>query len=68
LRPISYRIVYQGEKNQMLMNSVEVHPKVSNNGHPMDGALVDDGLVWPKNLSKTLKLNKTIKYELEVSN
>ncbi len=52
----------------MLMNSVEVHPKVSNNGHPMDGALVDDGLVWPKNLSKTLKLNKTIKYELEVSN
>jgi hypothetical protein len=48
----------------MLMNSVEFHPKVSNNRHPMDGALVDDGLVWPKNLSKALKLIKPLSTNL----
>jgi hypothetical protein len=28
-------------------NSVEVHPQLSNKRHPVDGALVDDGLLWP---------------------
>jgi hypothetical protein len=27
-------------------NSVEVHPQLSNNGHPVDGALVGAGLLW----------------------
>ncbi len=29
------------------INSVEVHPKLSNNGHPVDGALVGAGSLWP---------------------
>jgi hypothetical protein len=28
-------------------NSVEVHPQLSNMRHPVDGALVGDGLLWP---------------------
>jgi hypothetical protein len=36
-RLISYRIGYQGEPN---INSVKVHPQLSNNRHPVDGALV----------------------------
>jgi hypothetical protein len=28
-------------------NSVEVHPQLSNNRHPVDGALVIAGSVWP---------------------
>ncbi len=28
-------------------NSVEVHPQLSNNGHPVDGALVGAGSLWP---------------------
>jgi len=28
------------------INSVEVHPKLSNNGHPVDGALVGAGSLW----------------------
>jgi hypothetical protein len=32
------------------INSLEVHPQISNIGHPMDGALVGVGLVWPLNL------------------
>jgi hypothetical protein len=31
-----------------LINSVEVHPQLSNNGHPVDGALVGAGSVWPQ--------------------
>jgi len=32
------------------INSVEVHPQLSNNGHPVDGALVDGaGSLWPLN-------------------
>jgi hypothetical protein len=27
----------------MVVNSVEVHPQLSNNGHPVDGALVGAG-------------------------
>jgi len=29
------------------INSIEVHPKLSNNGHPVDGALVGAGSLWP---------------------
>ncbi len=44
MRPISYRIGYQGETK---INSVEVHPQLSNIGHPVDGALVGAGSLWP---------------------
>jgi len=29
------------------LNSVEVHPQLSNNGHPVDGALVGAGSLLP---------------------
>jgi hypothetical protein len=29
------------------INSVEVHPQLSNNSHPVDGALVGAGSLWP---------------------
>jgi len=29
------------------INSVEVHPQLSNKGHPLDGALVGAGSPWP---------------------
>jgi hypothetical protein len=29
------------------IDSVEVHPQLSNKGHPVDGALVDAGSLWP---------------------
>jgi hypothetical protein len=29
------------------INSVEVHPQLSNNEHPVDGALVGAGSLWP---------------------
>jgi hypothetical protein len=29
------------------INSVELHPQLSNNGHPVDGALVGAGSLWP---------------------
>jgi len=28
------------------INSVEVHPQLSNNGHPMDGALMGASSLW----------------------
>jgi len=28
------------------INSVEVHPQLSNNRHPVEGALVGAGLLW----------------------
>jgi hypothetical protein len=28
--------------------SVKIHPQLSRNGHPMDGALVGAGSLWPK--------------------
>jgi hypothetical protein len=37
------------------INSVEVHPQLSYNGHPVDGALVGAGSLW---LEKTTKKNK----------
>jgi hypothetical protein len=30
-----------------LQNSVEVHPELSNNGHPLDATLVVAGSLWP---------------------
>ncbi len=42
MRPVSYRIGYQDETKY---NSVEVHTQLSNNGHPVDGALVGAGLL-----------------------
>jgi hypothetical protein len=29
------------------INSVEVHPELSSNGHPVDAALVVAGSLWP---------------------
>jgi hypothetical protein len=29
------------------INSVELHPQLSNNGHPVGGALVGAGSLWP---------------------
>jgi hypothetical protein len=33
-------------RRNLHINSVEVHPQVSNNGHPVDGALVGAGSLW----------------------
>jgi hypothetical protein len=33
-------------KGKPKINSVEVHPEVSNNGHPVDGVLVGAGSLW----------------------
>jgi hypothetical protein len=52
MRPISYKIDYQGEIN---INSVEVHPQLRNNGHPVDGVLVGAGSLWPKCLTTYLR-------------
>jgi hypothetical protein len=30
------------------INSVEVHPQLRNNGHPLDGAQVGAGSLWSK--------------------
>jgi len=33
------------------INSVEVHPQLSNNQHPVDGALIDAVSLWPSKRS-----------------
>jgi hypothetical protein len=38
-------------KVKLNINSVEVHPQLSNNRHPVDGALVDAGSLWPSKRS-----------------
>jgi len=43
LKPISY-ITTKLKPN---ITSIEVHPQVSNNRHPVDGALVDANSMWP---------------------
>jgi hypothetical protein len=43
MRPISYRVGYQGESN---INSVEVHPQLINNERPLDGELVGASSLW----------------------
>jgi len=47
MRAISYRIGYQSETKII---SVEVHPQLSNNGHPVDGTLVGAGSPWAPNI------------------
>jgi len=37
------------------INSVEVHPQLSNNKHPMDDVLVGAGSQWPSLLTIGLK-------------
>ncbi len=41
VRPSSYRMGYQNETGWY--NSVEDHPQLSHNRHPVDGALVGAG-------------------------
>jgi hypothetical protein len=38
------------------IDSVEVHPQLSHNGLPMDGALVGAGLPWPLPNTSTIQL------------
>jgi hypothetical protein len=45
MRPTSYRIGSQGEKPN-INKSVEVHPQLSINGHPVDGVLMGAGSLW----------------------
>jgi hypothetical protein len=37
------------------INSVEVHPQLRNNGHPVDGVLVGAGSLWPPNNKGKMK-------------
>jgi hypothetical protein len=47
------------------INSVEVHPQLSNNGHPVDGALVGAGSLWPDRIiSHTLQKRQISMTEL----
>jgi hypothetical protein len=46
MRPNSHRIGNPSETKYSVTNSVEVHPQVSNKGHPMDGELVGAGSLW----------------------
>jgi hypothetical protein len=36
------------------INSVEVHLQLSHNGHPVDGALVGAGSLWPERTTRDL--------------
>jgi hypothetical protein len=40
------------------ITSVEVHPQLSINGHPVDGVLVGAGSPWPKISMSQLLLNE----------
>jgi len=46
MRPIEFltELVTKVKPN---INSVEVHPQLSNNGHPVDGVLVGASSLWP---------------------
>jgi hypothetical protein len=37
------------------MNSDELHPQLSNNGHPVDGALLSNGSLWPSAIASPLE-------------
>jgi hypothetical protein len=43
------------------INSVEVHPQPSNNEHPVDGALVGAGSLWPKKFRVFTMVCKPVK-------
>jgi hypothetical protein len=45
MRPISSRELVTKVKPNI--NSVEVHPQLSNNGYPVDGVVVGAGSEWP---------------------
>ncbi len=47
MRPTSHRIGNPSETKYSVTNLVEVHPQVSNKGHPVDGKLVGAGSLWP---------------------
>jgi hypothetical protein len=34
-------------RSNQILNSIEVHPQLSNNGHPVDGVLVGGDSPWP---------------------
>jgi hypothetical protein len=42
-----YETLYWFAKVKPNINSVEVYPQLSNNRHPVDGALVGAGSLWP---------------------
>jgi hypothetical protein len=42
------------------VNWVELHPQMNNNGHPMDGALVGAGSLWPNLLRSGKRSNKVV--------
>ncbi len=44
MRPTYYRMVTKVKPN---INPLEVHPQLSHNWHPVDGALVGGGSMWP---------------------
>ncbi len=44
MRPTYYKIGYQGETKYY---KVEIHAQLSHNGHPVDGAPVGAGSLWP---------------------
>jgi len=44
MRPFLIELVTKVKPN---INSVKVHPQLSNNGHPMDDVLVYAGSLWP---------------------
>ncbi len=45
-------------------NSVEVHPELSNNGHPVDGALMGAGSLWPINATLSALIGPMNPYPL----
>ncbi len=49
VEPTSFIMGYRGETRDI--NSVEVHPELSHNGHPMDGALAGACSLWPKQVT-----------------
>jgi hypothetical protein len=45
-------------KMKLGSNSVEDHPQLSHNRHPVDGALVGARALWPEKGSCLIKVNK----------
>jgi hypothetical protein len=52
------------------INSVEVHPQLSNIWHPVDGVLVGAGLLWPQNCGTYILVHllKEIYWDLNKGN
>jgi hypothetical protein len=50
------------------INSVEVLPQLSTKGHPVDGALVGAGSLWPYKtglFSSQLDLRKSLQFQIQ---